>query len=157
MAEILAGLAVAASVIAVIQISEQVITGCIHYFQTTKEAKTDIQSVIDVVGGLKISLENLKMILDETEADELPHLRSLDKPLEACCGAMLSLAQKLGVDIERDKGQGEFNFNFKRRMLWPWKEKEVNKILDTIEKHKATFSLAVSGDTLQTVLIGRGR
>jgi hypothetical protein len=66
---------------------------------------------------------------------------------------MLSLAQKLGVDIERDKGQGEFKFNFKRRMLWPWKEKEVNKILDTIEKHKATFSLAVSGDTLQTVLM----
>jgi hypothetical protein len=65
MAEILAGLAVAASVIEVIQISEQVITGCIHYFRTTKEAKTDIQSVIDVVGGLKISLENLKMILDE--------------------------------------------------------------------------------------------
>ena len=48
---------------------------------------------------------------------ELPHLRSLDKPFEACCGAMLSHSQKLGVDIERDKGQGEFKFNFKKRML----------------------------------------
>ena len=69
MAEIVVGLGVAASVIAIIQISEQVITGCIHYFRMAKEAKTDIQSVIDVAGGLKVTLENLKMILDEAEAD----------------------------------------------------------------------------------------
>jgi hypothetical protein len=53
MAEALAGLGVAASVIAVIQISEQVITACIQYYRTAKDAKAEIQAVINVVGGLK--------------------------------------------------------------------------------------------------------
>jgi hypothetical protein len=37
--------------------------------------------------------------------------------------------------------------------MWPWKKKEVNKVLETIERHKSTFILAVAGDTLQTTLM----
>ena len=153
MAEAVAGLAVAASVIAVIQISEQVITACIQYYRTAKDAKADIQAVINVVGGLKTTLENLKMILDETEEDELPHLKSLDKPLEACCGAIDRLAQKLGVNVDRNTDTEKLKFTFTKRIMWPWKEKEVNKVLETIERHKSTFILAVAGDTLQTTLM----
>jgi ankyrin repeat domain-containing protein 50 len=153
MAEAFAGLAVAASVIAVIQISEQVVTACIQYYRTAKYAKADIQAVINVVGGLKTTLENLKMILDETEEDELPHLKSLDKPLEACCGAIESLAQKLGVNVDRNTDTEKLKFTFTKVIMWPWKEKEVNKVLETIERHKSTFILAVAGDTLQTTLM----
>jgi hypothetical protein len=153
MAEALAGLAVAASVIAVIQISEQVVTACIQYYRTAKDAKADLQAVINVVGGLKTTLENLKMILDATEEEELPHLKSLDKPLEACCGAIDTLAQKLGVNVDRNTDTEKLKFTFTKRIMWPWKEKEVNKVLETIERHKSTFILAVAGDTLQTTLM----
>ena len=153
MAEIIAGFGTAASVIAVIQISEQVITTCFQYVRTAKEAKSDIQSVINVVGGLKTTLENLKMLLGETMDDELPHLRSLDGPLATSCAALVSLARELGVDIEVDMDQQLFKFSFVKRLRWPWKEKEVDKVLGTIEKHKATLILAVAGDTLQTALI----
>jgi hypothetical protein len=115
MAEALAGLAVATSVIAVIQISEQVITACFQYCRTTKDAKVDIQAVINVVSGLKTTLENLKMILDETEEDELPHLKSLDKPLEACCEAVDVLARKLGVDIVGQTNTARLKFSFVER------------------------------------------
>jgi hypothetical protein len=153
MAEALAGLAGAASVIAVMQISEQVITACFQYYRTAKDAKADIQAVINVVGGLKTTLENLTTILDETEEDELPHLKSLDKPLEECCGAIDSLAQKLGVNVDRNTETEKLKFTFTKRIMWPWKKKEVNKVLETIERHKSTFILAVAGDTLQTTLM----
>jgi hypothetical protein len=93
------------------------------------------------------------MILDETEEGELPHLKSLDKPLEACCVAIDSLARKLGVNVERDTDMEKLKFRFTKRILWPWKEKVVNKVLETIARHKSTFILAVAGDTLQTTLM----
>src|SRR5271170_3155595 len=153
MAEALAGLAVTASVIAVIKISEQVIAACIQYYRSAKDEKTDIQAVINVASGLKTTLENLKTVLDETDKAKLPHLKALDMSLETCCRAIDSLARELGVSIEQDKGKDELKFSFKKRIMWPWKEKELNKILETIEKHKATFILAVAGDTLQTTMI----
>jgi hypothetical protein len=57
MAEALAGLGAAVSVITVIQISEQVVTACIQYFRTAKDAEKDIQAIINVVGGVKMTLK----------------------------------------------------------------------------------------------------
>jgi hypothetical protein len=93
------------------------------------------------------------MILDETEEDELPHLKSLDKPLEACCGAIDSLARKLGVEIDGQTKTERMKFSFVKRATWPRKEKEVTKVLDVIERHKVTFILAVASDTLQATLM----
>lgn len=44
-------------------------------------------------------------------------------------------------------------FSFKKRAMWPSKRKEVNKVLEAIEKHQTTFILAVAGDTLRTTLM----
>jgi hypothetical protein len=38
------------------------------------------------------------------------------------------------------------------KLIWQWKEKEINKLLSHIEKHKATFILAIAGDTLRSSL-----
>ena len=65
-------LGVAASVIAVIQISEQVISACYQYYRTAKDTKKDINDVINVVGGLKTTLENLRMLLDENDNSDDP-------------------------------------------------------------------------------------
>ena len=39
--------------------------------------------------------------------------------------------------------------NLPKRFFWPWKEKEVEKLLEVIERHKATFILALAADTLR--------
>ena len=64
MAEALAGIGVAANVIAVIQISEHVISACYQYFRTIKDAKQDILDIINIVGGLKTTLENVGLLND---------------------------------------------------------------------------------------------
>ena len=149
MAEALAGLGVAANVIAVVQISEQVISACYQYYRTAKDAKKDILDIINIVGGLKTTLENLCLLLnDHDDQGELPHLKSLNGALDMCKDAIEELASKLGVKIEKDLNTDQIKVTFKKKLMWPWKEKEVGKILQVIEKHKSTFILAVTGDTL---------
>lgn len=150
MAEALAALGVAASVIAVIQISEQVVSACYQYYKTTKDAKKEIIDVINVVSGLKSTLENLRHLLDDNDQDSrLSHHKSLVGALKACEEALKQLASKLGIKIEGDLNTDNIKVNFKKKMMWPWKEKEVGKILAVIEKHKSTFILALTGDTLR--------
>jgi hypothetical protein len=57
-------LGVAASVIAVIQISEQVISACYQYSRTAKDAKKDINDIINVVGGLNTTMRTIPTILN---------------------------------------------------------------------------------------------
>ena len=150
MAEVLAGLSVAANVIAVIQISEQVISACYNYYKTAKDAKKDIVNVINIVGGLKTTLDNLHLLLDESD-DPDPRLsfpNSLVQALKTCEEALEKLATELGVKIERDLNTNEITFTFKKKLTWPWKEKQIEKILEVIEKQKSTFILAVTGDAL---------
>jgi hypothetical protein len=143
-------LSAAASIIAVIQISEQVVTVCLQYYRTARAAKTDILQIVNVVGGLKTTLENLKLVLDSAQEDEWSHLSSLDRPLESCYGVLDSLARTLGVQAtEGVKGTEELKFNFQKRLTWPWKQKELDRVLGMIERHKEMFILAVAGNTLQ--------
>lgn len=146
------GLGVVASAIAVIQISEQVISACYQYYRTAKDAKKDIIDVINVVGGLKSTLENLRMLLyenaDSDGHQQLCHLRLLRASLKTCKESIETLAMELGVNIEQDSGATEIKLNFKKKLMWPWKEKEIGKILAVIEKHKSTFILAITGDIL---------
>ena len=79
---------------------------------------------------------------------ELPHVKSIDDSLDMCIDAIEKLASKLGVKIEKDLDMNQIKFTFKKKLMWPWREKEVGKILQVIEKHKSTFILAVAGDTL---------
>ena len=149
MAEALAGLGVAANVIAVVQISEQVVSACYQYYRTAKDARKDILDIINIVGGFKTTLENLQVLLNHhDEQAELPYLKSLNSALDMCKDTIEELASKLGVKIEKDLNTDQIKLTFKKKLMWPWKEKEVGKILQVIEKHKSTFILAVTGDTL---------
>ena len=149
MAEALAGLGVAASIIAVVQISEQVLSACYQYYRTAKDTKKDILDIINIVGGLKTTLERLCFLLsDHNDERILPHLNCLNNTLDTCKNAIEKLASKLGVKIEKDLNPDQIKVTFKKKLIWPWKEKEVGKILQVIEKHKSTFILAMTGDTL---------
>ena len=64
-------LGVARSIIAIIQISEQIIKYSYGYFKTAKNAHNEIQSVVDAVSGLKSILERSQTIIKESPNDPL--------------------------------------------------------------------------------------
>src|SRR5271170_3668285 len=149
------GLSAAASIIQVIQISEQVISACYQYYRSVKGAKKDILDIINHVGGLKSTLESLRLLVDSVgdPADpRLPHLARLDVPLKSCQSELQSIANKLHINPAMNFNLADVKVSIPRQLTWPWKEKEVEKILVVIEKQKTIFILALGGDTLQAVL-----
>ena len=149
------GVSAAASIIQVIQISEQVISACYQYYRSVKGAKKDILDIINHVGGLKSTLESLQLLIDSVgdPADpRLSHLARLDVPLKSCQSELQSIANKLHVNPAMNFNLANVKVSIPRQLTWPWKEKEVEKILAVIEKQKTIFILALGGDTLQAVL-----
>lgn len=144
MAEVLG---IAGSIIAVIQISEQVVSVCYQYFTTARDATEDIRHIIDVVSGLKSILTNLQTLINANAArqDTQLQLDSLNEPLNACKADLLKLETRLCIKIDR-------SLSNRARLMWPFKKKEIDEILQGVEKHKTTFILALSGDILQTSL-----
>jgi hypothetical protein len=82
----------------------------------------------------------------------LPHLARLDVPLKSCQSKLQSVANKLHVNPAMNFNLADVKVSIPRQLTWPWKEKEVEKILAVIEKQKTIFILALGGDTLQAVL-----
>jgi ankyrin repeat domain-containing protein 50 len=134
------------SIIAIVQISEQVVSSCYQYFTTARDATEDILHVIDVVSGLKSILTNLQSLINTNAArqDTQLQLGSLNEPLKACKADLVKLETRLNIKIDRSIPK-------RARLMWPFK-KEVEGILQGIEKHKTTFILTLSGDILQTSL-----
>jgi hypothetical protein len=58
-----------ASLIAIIQISDRIITSCFEYYRGAKNAKDDI--IINVISGLKGIIENLRTFLNAHGEDEI--------------------------------------------------------------------------------------
>ncbi|KAF8503168.1 hypothetical protein JB92DRAFT_810790 [Gautieria morchelliformis] len=81
MAEALAGLAVAASVIAVVQITEDVINKCTAYGAAYKDASKDMQRLSDQVSGLHGVLLDLHKLVVAEQAQVFSRLPTLMKAL----------------------------------------------------------------------------
>jgi ankyrin repeat domain-containing protein 50 len=149
------GLSAAASVIAVLQISESVISACYQYYKTAKGARKDILEVITMVKDLKGTLDTIQFLLDDegddAEDPRLPLLKSLDPSFKACESALKDVAEQLGIEISTELDPENLKVSFKKKATWPWKEKDVGRILQSLEKFKTIFILALSGETLQVV------
>lgn len=153
----MAELGVVASVVTIVQLSEQILLACFEYYKTAKNAKQDILNIINVISGFQSTLKNLKTLVDEHgknlefEDPGLQNLKNLKKHEFGQCDEKLhELAALLGYEtIETNTDSTEVKVSFVKRAKWPLKEKEVAKIVGFIESHKQTFILATSADSLQ--------
>ena len=151
----MAEIGVATSVISLIQISKHIILACKDYYKTAKGANKAIVEVITIVTDLKSTLDTIEFLLDtdcDTEDPRLPLLKSLDASFKACRTALEEVATQLGIKLDTDLKPDNVKVSFQKKATWPWREKDVNKILQTIEKYKTTFILALNGDTLKVIL-----
>lgn len=142
------GLAVASSIIAVIQISDRVITLCGQYIGKVRGADKEIFQLINTITALKGILEFLHTFVDNDEnKHRLPLLSSLcepQQPLEICKSTIADIESKLR--LKRD-----YNGVLKA-LTWPWKWKDIGPLLEDIEKQKTLMLLAMQGDTTRTTL-----
>jgi hypothetical protein len=140
----MAEIGLAASVIAVIQISQSVITQAYNYSQAVKNAKKDIERIeseMKDIGNVLIKLQDLSRRAERSgqSLDHWPTLVSIRRkggPLSECELSLNCLLTELApVD-----GWARV----KERALWPHKMKNVEKTLQTITQGKKYFIEALN-------------
>jgi hypothetical protein len=148
-------LGVVASVVAVVQISTQIITTSTAYIQRIQDAPTDLKHLLVEISTLKGLFESLKVLVG---CD--PNTSALDAqlaaPVEGCLAAVVQLDNLLGRGPSgghRDEDEPVTNTHRgKRRKLtsavsrlaWPLKQNQAKRLLSFISAYKGTITLALS-------------
>jgi hypothetical protein len=142
------GLAVAASLIAVLQITDSLTSFCRKYIGKVRDADKEILQMISTIASLKAILELLQDFVNEDEnQSRLTLLKSLshrDGPLNICLTSLTGIESKLRSGRDQP---GLLN-----AITWSWKWKDIEPILKEIEEQKGLIFLAMQGDTTRTTI-----
>ncbi|SLM36361.1 P-loop containing nucleoside triphosphate hydrolase [Lasallia pustulata] len=148
----MAELALVSSIIAIIQISRDVITQAYKYGQAVKSAKEDMQRVQAEVKDLNAILIKLKDLARRAEASGRsltlwPTLVSLQDPTSS-----LHKCQKELEKLQPGLAPVGFWEKSKARALWPPKRNGIYQILDTLRQQKVHLTEALNIDQTGQVL-----
>lgn len=128
-----------ASIIAIVQLVEKIISTCRWYLTTARDAPNDLRTIM-------IEVASLKSILDTHRLSPiLENLKDRDGPLEACrrelviLDTLVSSAPLPGTGPKRRKVLLSAT-----ALAWPLKETKARKLLENIGRHKATIHFALS-------------
>ncbi|KAF9691710.1 hypothetical protein EKO04_010492 [Ascochyta lentis] len=124
---------VAASIIAVLQISGKVTT----FIQTASGAKTDRQRLRDAIRACEDILQELKDNADTSEAGKawVERMQVLNQP-----GGILDRL-RTALSLVQTKLQSD---SIGKISKWPFQEKETMKLIEAIEREKSLLHLALS-------------
>jgi len=136
------GLGAAASVVAVVELSAKIASLCVEYSRAVKHAKDDIERLRREVGSLAEFLRELQQFLDGPHNAQLSTSPILCDALKSCRSQLTELEKKLNPG-KRQKAMSRVGL---RVLKWPFESKDVNKIVDELNRHKQTVSVALQLD-----------
>jgi NACHT domain len=145
------GLALAASVIAVLQLSDRVIGLCGGFMGKVRGADREVAQMITTITSLKGFLEFLNnFVSDKIDPAQVRQLHSLcrpEGPLDLCMVLLRDMESKL----QPERAKRDYNGMLKA-ISWPFKWKDIADSLDIIEKQKTLMMLAMQGDNTRSIL-----
>lgn len=135
----------AASAIAVLQLTGAVIQVCYNYQKAVKEAPSDMRAIAAELEGLQIVLKRLVELSQNQDTATAPNsllatLGQLSEALSICEVELESLKTKL------TKASGWKAFG--KVMVWPLQKQETEKVLRVFERSKTTFGIALGADQM---------
>lgn len=138
-------LSLAASVIAVIQLSERVISLCKWYIASMKDVPKDLRSIMMEAGSVKSVVSNLDFFMSTWATDDmlsiLKGLEGPEGPIEGCRRALVALEEMFPSEVACNATGTKRRATY-ARLAWPFKEEKARKILDDTIRYKAMISLA---------------
>jgi len=154
MAEVIA---VGASVIAIIQITDRIIGMCKFYVETARDASPDLRVILLETSTLKTIFENLNFLTacNSGVSTTVSTLSGEDGPIEGCRRSVTELEKLFPSDCIQTTGQ---NRSKKRKvkatlaaLAWPLKENKARKLLDEIMRYKTTITLALTMEPMWVI------
>ncbi|KAK4167279.1 ankyrin repeat-containing domain protein [Cladorrhinum sp. PSN259] len=147
-------IALAASIIAVLQISEHVIKFCKHYIESVQDAPSELHTIFLEISTLRAVFEGLDLLI-KPEKSISSNLRSLagdDGSVAGCARCVSALEEVLGarsgtgVQSRRDKAK-----DMLKSLAWPLKEGKVKRLLGEILQYKTSITLALSSESAHDI------
>jgi Fungal N-terminal domain of STAND proteins len=143
-------LSLAASVIAIIQLADRIISVCKDYVTTVKDAPNDLRTIFIEVGSVKCVFELLELVIPRGDNDNAPvileKLRTSNGPIEGCKQALTALDSLFPLECPA-RGKRRIILRSLKDLAWPFKEGKARRLLEDIGRHKATISLALTTET----------
>jgi hypothetical protein len=135
-------LGLAASVIAVIDLSAKVASRCSEYYANVKNARDDIERLQREAQGLKATLERVQSLCDGPNGLKLQESQGLREGVKDC---KKQLAQ-LGIKLEPRTRNTLMSRYGIRALRWPLKSNEVDEIMKKLGncRDNISFSLQVN-------------
>ncbi|SLM39321.1 P-loop containing nucleoside triphosphate hydrolase [Lasallia pustulata] len=152
------GLALAASIVAILQITNSVISVCHGYGAAAKDAPWELSKVNAEMKSLRNVLQTLQPLAEQAEfaspsaGTRLPTLALLCGPrgLLNCC---LDEVRRLDERLENPSWSDSFGPKkkaFIQALRWPLNKAETMKVLDDVSRYRNILNLAITAD--QTTL-----
>jgi hypothetical protein len=148
-------IALAASVMAVLQLAERIASICKFYIGEVEDYHRGLRLIYVEVASLKVVFEGLSF-LDEDEKEKNPMLQALrgeDGPIRGCEKALEKLKElfppiprALEESLSHQK-DGKFRMAL-ARLAWPTKASTATRLLGEIMQYKSTISIALQGHLL---------
>ena len=132
----------AASVLTVIEVSVKVASLCYRYSIAVKDAEKDIQSLQKKVEDIKDVLQELKRLLLGPDKTRLSATAKLAASLKEYLGRL----QELETQLKPRKTHKAMSRLGVRALTWPFKSKEVERIVISLEEYERIFTLSLQVD-----------
>ena len=150
-------LSITASIVAVLQATNAVISVCYDYSAALKGAPWELSKVADELKGLRDVLESLATLAntaanaDSTAQSRLPTLEQVcdsktdSGPLASCLSEIDRIYTKL-IPPSWSGKDGSKRQALIKALGWPLKAKDTQKALENISKFKSILTLALASD-----------
>ncbi|KAH6636889.1 hypothetical protein F5144DRAFT_199344 [Chaetomium tenue] len=139
----------AASIIAVIDLSTKVAALCFQYYSAVKNARSDVERLQGELERLKTTLQGAQRLLESPNGKRLQTSQRLSDGLNGCFSQLSQLRSRLEKKLNPGpacKAMRKFGL---RALKWPFESKEIDSIINNLERYRDTLSagLAVDGTT----------
>ncbi|KAG8820239.1 hypothetical protein FRC17_010213 [Serendipita sp. 399] len=137
----------ALSIVSIAKLSEIILRTCYDYVSKVKHAPEEVQRIITEVGSLQTVLEQLKRLTSDPGDERMMLLKTLEGPggaFQACHDVLEEIEKKL---------RSINNSNVvRRRLLFPFEGAKLDELLQSLDKYKTSFILAIAGDNVKMTL-----
>ena len=137
-------LSATASVVAVFQLSTQVLSLCREYYSEIKTARSDIEKLVVEIQTFQNVLQKLKTNAEGLDASKLFVTASCEDNIRQCSYDLENLKSRLELE-KHGKRMKRFGL---RALKWPFTSPEVDRVISTLERQKLTFNLALGLDQM---------
>lgn len=134
------GLGVAASAIAVVELSMKIISLCSQYLKDVKNAESDIAKLKGEVTNLKTVSESVRELLDTPQGTRLKTSQELGTALKSSQTQLGTVEDTLRSHINDNK------WPTFRTMKWPFKSKDTTNLVHDLARHAQIISLGLQID-----------